>query len=119
MDNYSGQGKYPVYSANGVIGYTSISNTGQENTTLIINRVGNYAGRIYLTERKCFVTDNAMYVMWLSDKIFIEFLYLLRRNRNLNKLKTGSAQPYITKQTVLDYNYKIPPLHRQKNSFHQ
>ena len=54
------KGTYPVYGGNGIMDYTNDYNA--ENN-IIVGRVGAYCGNVFLNKHKCWVSDNAIYII--------------------------------------------------------
>ena len=86
-----------VFGSNGIIGKCDEYNT--EGFAHIIGRVGSYCGSVFLSEQKCWVTDNAIISEPFDLRDFDYFYYKLI-NLRLNRLSTGSGQPLIN-QTIL------------------
>lgn len=89
---------YPVYGANGIIGFASIYNS--TDRTIIIGRVGSYCGAIYYTTQKAFVTENAIIAEAYNQNSSL-FSFFLMERLNLNNYKVGSGQPLLN-QTILE-----------------
>ena len=51
---------HPVYGGNGIIGYSD--KYLLEEPTIIVGRVGEYCGNVFKTQKRSWVTDNAMMV---------------------------------------------------------
>ena len=99
------EGKIPVYGSNGVIGYSTESNT-QENA-LIIGRVGSYCGSVYHSKIECWVTDNAIIgIPKYHDES--EFWYFLLTSLKLNSYRSGSGQPLLNQSTLNSITITIP-----------
>ena len=47
----AGPGPYPLSPGAGVCGYTDFCNTGETLPVYVVNRVGDYCGRVYLSEK--------------------------------------------------------------------
>lgn len=90
-------GFYPVYGANGIIGYSSEYNS--DENTIIIGRVGSYCGSVHFSDKKCWVTDNAISARSMNLKESIFWFYYLK-SLNLNSMRVGSGQPLLN-QTIL------------------
>lgn len=90
-------GEYPVFGANGIIGYSNEYNA--EQGTIIIGRVGSYCGSVHYSNQKCWVTDNAIIcnTKTITDSLF--WFYFLK-NSNLNSMRSGSGQPLLN-QSIL------------------
>ena len=104
---------YPVYGANGVIGYYSEFN--HEKPTVLITCRGATCGTINLCAPKSYVTGNAMALDDL-DETRVELRYLVRalRNGSLRKAISGTAQPQITRQGLTVISIPLPPLPEQR-----
>ena len=92
MLNESG---YPVYGANGVIGFYSDFN--HETEQIAVTCRGSTCGVINWTEPKSWITGNAM-VINVDDNPIInkKYLYYVLSGSNLKYLISGSGQPQIT-----------------------
>ncbi len=87
---------YPVYGANGVIGYYSEYN--HENPVVVITCRGATCGSINLTVPKAYVTGNAMCLDNVRNDIELEYLYYFLKHYDFKYVISGSAQPQITRQ---------------------
>jgi len=85
---------YPVYGANGVIGY--YSDYKYEERQVLISCRGAASGKINISPEKCFITNNSLIVESSSDFISKEYLYFILSGANRSKIVTGSAQPQVT-----------------------
>lgn len=103
---------YPVYGANGVIGYYD-SYTHEEPTILITCR-GATCGTINVTDPKSYVNGNAMALDKLSKEVDLQFLKYFLEHRGLDDVISGSAQPQITRQNLSKLTIPLPPLATQK-----
>jgi len=104
---------YPVYGANGVIGYFSEYN--HEKETLLITCRGATCGSLNICVPYSYVNGNAMAIDNLSDEINIRYLYYFLLNRGLDDVITGSAQPQIVRQSLEKVSVSYPSLDKQKN----
>ena len=87
------KGAIPVFGGNGVVGFHNKENIN--GNILIIGRVGAHCGNVHYYSGKAWITDNTI---GLLPKVKINpkfFLYQLQ-NLKLNKLSSGSGQPYIS-----------------------
>jgi type I restriction enzyme S subunit len=102
-------GKYPVYGANGVIGYYDIANCN-EQVVLITSR-GNGSGDVLMTYHKeAFVTNNSFIVLPLEDHDYCQlpFTYQFLKNANFRAVRTGAAQPQLTNQSIHTVDVVLP-----------
>lgn len=89
-------GNFPVYGANGIIGFSNKTNAEEKVT--VVGRVGSFCGSTYFAQTKSWVTDNAIIA---SPKINSYcFTYIKLHCLRLNSFKVGSGQPLIN-QTIL------------------
>src|SRR5689334_22362767 len=88
-------GIFPVYGANGQIGWHNQFN--HEEPQLILGCRGS-CGTVHLTEPRAWINGNAMVVQPKNDAIDIAFLaYALKGGVDLADAITGAAQPQITR----------------------
>lgn len=92
-------GKYPVYGANGIIGYYNQKNCN-DYVVLITSR-GNGSGEVSRThDKEAFVTNNSFIIMPVNDLIKLPFTYQLMKTINFKRICTGSAQPQLTNKSI-------------------
>ena len=89
---------YPVYGANGIIGYYSEFN--HEESVVTITCRGATCGSINITVPQSYVTGNAMCLDEVRSDIETEYLYYCLKHYDFNKIISGSAQPQITRQSM-------------------
>lgn len=112
-DEAEKDGPYRVYGAAGVQG-TAKNPSMEEDTAVLIGRVGSYCGAVYKAWSRGFVSDNVMLVGGKDDQAEEDFMILLLKAAHFNAEKRGSVQPYITKNIVLKRRYPLPDLKRQQ-----
>ncbi len=99
----SSLGKYPVYGGNGVNGYTSQCNVSAG--TMVIGRVGEKCGNVYITTTDSWVSDNALIVR-KKEAYDDSYLRYLLEYTNLNDYANRNAQPVISGRII--YNIEVP-----------
>jgi restriction endonuclease S subunit len=100
---------YPVYGANGVIGYYSEYN--HEKRTIAITCRGATCGSIHVTQPYAYITSNAMALDNLDEsQCNIEYLAIFLKKRGLDDVISGSAQPQITRTNLERITIPLPPL---------
>lgn len=87
---------YPVYGANGIIGYYDKYN--HENPVVTITCRGATCGTVNITESKSYITGNAMCLDNVRPDILLEYLYYCLLHYDFSNVISGSAQPQITRQ---------------------
>ena len=103
---------YPVYGANGIIGYYTEYN--HEYETLLITCRGATCGALNICQPYSYVNGNAMALDNLAKDIDIRYLYYYLTNRGLSDVITGSAQPQIVRQTLEKIFIEYPNIDIQK-----
>lgn len=102
-------GNYPVYGANGVIGYFDKVNCN-EQVVLITSR-GNGSGDVLMTyHRNAFITNNSFIVNPLDEYNYCQlpFTYQFLKNANFKSVRTGAAQPQLTNQSIHTVDVVLP-----------
>ena len=101
---------YPVYGANGIIGYSDKYN--HDTPTIMICCRGATCGSINVSNGRCYINGNAMALDNLSKDFDINFVTYYLKNYDFSNIITGAAQPQIT-QIGLD-KVIIPHIPLQK-----
>lgn len=92
-------GKYPVYGANGVIGYYNEKNCN-DYVVLITSR-GNGSGDVSRThDKESFVTNNSFLVNPFNVNYRLSYVHQLIKTINFKNICTGSAQPQLTNNSI-------------------
>lgn len=102
-------GKYPVYGANGIKGFSD--EFYYDKLSIIVGRKGS-AGEINLTKEKFWPLDVTYFVTFDDKKYHLKFLYNLLETLELTKLAKG-VKPGINRNEVYSINVKIPTLPEQ------
>lgn len=103
------KGNYPVYGANGIIGYYSKSNC-HEQVVLITSR-GNGSGDVSMTfHKESFITNNSFIVTPLEKYSYckLAFTYHFLKHANFYSVRTGAAQPQLTNQSIHTVDVLLP-----------
>ena len=102
-------GRFPVYGANGVIGYYKEANCN-EQVVLITSR-GNGSGDVLMTYHSdAFITNNSFIVTPNAEFSYckLPFTYQFLRNANFRAVRTGAAQPQLTNQSIHTITVTLP-----------
>lgn len=97
---------YPVYGANGLIGYYHKFN--HETWQIMITCRGSTCGTVNRTSGKSWITGNAMVVNvdnYKNNKLFLFFKLL---NENFLSIVSGSGQPQIVRTPLAKWKLYIP-----------
>lgn len=99
---------FPVYGANGVVGFYDKSNHNKWQVTVTCR--GSTCGTVNRTVDRCWITGNAM-VMNCDDNPAVdkEFFYHLLSNQDLSMCITGTGQPQIVRAPLTAFHVPMPP----------
>jgi type I restriction enzyme S subunit len=104
---------YPVYGANGVIGFYNEYN--HEKPTLLITCRGATCGELNICQPFSYVTGNAMSLDDLDEeRADLDFIFYALKRRGFEDVISGSAQPQITREGLSYVKVPLPPLTEQK-----
>lgn len=103
---------YPVYGANGIIGYYSEYNHDKE--TILVTCRGATCGSVNICEPFSYINGNAMALDNLDEKIDIKYLYYYLKKRGFDDVISGSAQPQITRTSIEKIEIPICEISKQK-----
>lgn len=105
-----GDGSYPAFGSNGLIGRSekSLFDAG-----VIIGRVGAYCGSIAISTSPFWASDNTI-VALPKERLDLRFGYYLLTNAKLNRHAGGAAQPLLTQATIRPLRFPIPSLNHQR-----
>jgi type I restriction enzyme S subunit len=95
---FSENGTYLVYGANGIIGKYNQFNHSSSMVTITCR--GNTCGAINVTRPFSWITGNAMVVKPKEANLSIDYLYRLLKWADISTVITGSAQPQITRTNL-------------------
>jgi len=104
------KGLYPVYGANGVVGFTDEKIFDKE--VIIVGRVGS-CGTVNKTLGPAWITDNTI-ILQPNYQIDFYYLYWLLRSLKLEDFKAASVQPLITQKDLKPLLIPIPSISEQK-----
>ena len=97
-------GTIPVYGGNGVLSFTDQYNI--ENA-ILIGRVGAYCGSVFLEQKLCWVSDNAIFA---KSKVSTDefFDYFLLKSLNLFNHHVGTGQQLLTQEILNNIEVSKP-----------
>ena len=103
----SSTGKYPVYGANGIIGYYDEKNC--DDYSVLITSRGNGSGDVLRTyDKESFITNNSFIVKALNENIGFSYTHQLMVHTDFKNIRTGSAQPQLTNNSISTLKIFIP-----------
>jgi len=101
---------YPVYGANGLIGYWRDYN---HNSDVLTIGCRGTCGALNIIGGKSYINGNAMCLDELSHDIYIRYLYYYLRWYDLRKIITGTTIPQITIQGLQKVWVDYPSIKKQ------
>jgi type I restriction enzyme S subunit len=103
---------YPVYGANGLIGYYDSYN--HEFETVAVTCRGATCGEVTLVPAKSWITGNSMSLDSVNqNENNHKFIYYAIINRGFKDIISGSAQPQIVGSAIRSVKFTIPKLDEQ------
>ena len=100
---------YPVYGANGVVGFYDQMNHDIWQVTVTCR--GSTCGTVNRTVDRCWITGNAMVLNCdNNENIDKEFFYHLLCNQDLSHCITGTGQPQIVRAPLSAFTVNIAPM---------
>ena len=104
---FSNSAPNPVFGGAGVMGHTE-----QRNATdfvITVGRVGAYCGQFFWHIGDAWVNNNASHVV-PSGKISSEWLLLWLKSVNMDVIKKGAAQPFVSNGDIAKLSMIHPPI---------
>lgn len=103
---------YPVFGANGYIGFYSEYN--HENETIAVTCCGATCGEVTLVKPKTYITGNSMSIDDIDEqKYSVKFIYYALCIRGFSDVITGSAQPQIVGSSIKKVKFLVPCIKEQ------
>lgn len=103
---------YPVFGANGYIGFYDEANHFEDQVT--ISARGEGTGTANYVTAPVWITGNSMVInVDCNNEIDKNFLFALLTATSLKKYVTGGAQPQLTREVLEKISLKIPTLPEQ------
>jgi type I restriction enzyme S subunit len=97
----------PVYGGNGIAGYTAVSLV--DEPVVVVGRVGQKCGEVYLTQGPAWITDNALFPRTMHRKIDVRFLASVMKAAGLNNVKNRNDLPLVTQSILHSVRIPLPP----------
>lgn len=108
---------YPVFGANGQIGYYSEYMFEREQALMSCR--GAYSGVMNLSLPYSYVTSNSLIIADKAKILNSKFICNLFSSLNTDSLISGSAQPQVTVQAFQNFTVPIPPVEEQQRIMEQ
>lgn len=88
----------PVFGGNGIAGYTRTPLIRER--TVVIGRVGQKCGEVYITDRPAWISDNALFPRRMHRDCDIAFFALALQAATLNDVRNRNDLPLVTQSIV-------------------
>ena len=98
---------FPVYGANGVVGYYHSTNHSDWQVTVTCR--GSTCGTVSKTVERCWITGNAMVLNCdHNKKLDKDFFYYLMLAQDFSACITGTGQPQIVRGPLAEFVLELP-----------
>jgi type I restriction enzyme S subunit len=97
----------PVFGGNGIAGYTFRSLV--HDPVVVIGRVGQKCGEVYITDGPAWITDNALYPRTIRRNLDVRFLAMALKVAGLNDVKNRNDLPLVTQSILHAVHIPWPP----------
>jgi len=105
----NGNGKFPVYGSNGIVGYHD--NFLIKAPALIIGRKGA-AGEVSYSDKNCWPIDTTYFINNLKY-LDIKFVFYVLKTLRLNQYDRSTAIPGLNRDDAYEIGFNLPPLPEQ------
>ncbi len=106
------EGRYPIYGANGAIGYASQHNA--RGPLIVVGRVGSFCGSVHFSNCDVWITDNAV-ACHVRNSDETRYWYYALQTCGLNRHRAGSGQPLLNQSILRSVSVRaVEPGERQR-----
>jgi type I restriction enzyme S subunit len=106
-DAFDENGRNPVFGGAGVMGRTNLTNA--DGFVITVGRVGAYCGRFFWHHGGAWVNNNASLIKPTNSEDSV-WLYEWLRSTNIDEIKKGAAQPFVSNGDIAALKIRIPPV---------
>jgi type I restriction enzyme S subunit len=103
---FSDRGSIPIFGGAGVMGYGDLHNA--DGFVISVGRVGAYCGQFFYHRGKTWINNNASMISQ-QENIPGEWLLLCLREINMEVIKKGAAQPFVSNSDIAAVKVLLPP----------
>lgn len=104
------QGRYPVYGANGLRGYTDRAT--HSGARVLVGRVGALCGNVHLVDGEYWASEHAL-VGQVQTGLELRWLRYMLQVMNLGQYSQATAQPVIAAGRIESLGVDVPPTSEQ------
>ena len=105
------EGMYPCFGGNGLRGY--VADFTHDGVYPLVGRQGALCGNVCMAEGKFHATEHAVAVT-PKENIDVHWLRYQLEYMNLNQYSTGTAQPGLSVNKIIEVSCNVPPLAEQQ-----
>jgi len=107
-----GAAPFPVYGGGGLTG--RYSQFLFEEPKIALGRVGARCGCVFVTERKSWITDNALYLTEISSDLYPPYLVHALSTLDIRQQANQAAQPVVSQKKINPLIIPVPPISEQQ-----
>jgi type I restriction enzyme, S subunit len=104
-EEFNPEGTFPIFGGAGVMGKTNKSNA--DGFVITVGRVGAYCGQFFYHRGSAWVNNNASRII-PKDDISGEWVYLFLKSFNIENIKKGAAQPFVSNSDLAKSKLMLP-----------
>ena len=105
-ESFSDRGTIPIFGGAGIMGYGELHNA--DGFVISVGRVGAYCGQYFYHRGKAWINNNASLIRQ-REEIPGEWLLLCLRDINMEVIKKGAAQPFVSNSDIAAVKVLLPP----------
>lgn len=105
-ESFSEHGTIPIFGGAGIMGYGELHNA--DGFVISVGRVGAYCGQYFYHRGKAWINNNASLIRQ-REEIPGEWLLLCLRDINMEVIKKGAAQPFVSNSDIAAVKVLLPP----------
>lgn len=106
-EEFSDDGRFPIFGGAGVMGKSNKSNA--EGFVITVGRVGAYCGQFFYHRGSAWVNNNASRII-PKENISGEWMYQFLKSFNIESIKKGAAQPFVSNSDLANSKIVLPSL---------
>jgi len=103
---FTNDGMSPIFGGAGLMGNSNKSNA--EGFVITLGRVGAYCGQFFYHRGSAWVNNNASRVIPI-ESISGEWMYLFLKSFDIESIKKGAAQPFVSNTDLANSKLMLPP----------
>jgi type I restriction enzyme S subunit len=104
-ESFFDHGTIPIFGGAGVMGHGELYNA--DGFVISVGRVGAYCGQYFYHRGKAWINNNASLIRQ-REEISGEWLLLCLRNINMEVIKKGAAQPFVSNSDIAAVKVLLP-----------